>query len=315
MLIKTKLKIYFGAIFIIAAGVGLYSISNIRVIQRYLEKQLPQAISDVQRASKLDITAQLIRYDDEVLTQSARNYAFLGDKKWKNRYFEFVPKLDARIKEAIDGGNQADVEIFESISEANLVLVKMEEEAISLVDAGQLNKAQLILDSNEYLNQKAIYQKGVEQYLISRGSDFDSATATTTKIIENSRNQLRSLVTYQLMIMVGIITISFAAIAWLLVFIDRNFMRPMDQFKKAAADIIKGDLNTTLEINRNDEIGLFARDFNTMTATLRESLVNIEKKVQERTEQLTRLNKLMVGREIMMIELKKKLATKEGKKL
>ena len=42
---------------------------------------------------------QLMRYYEEVLTQSARNYAFTQDKKWEQRYITIEPESDKIIKE------------------------------------------------------------------------------------------------------------------------------------------------------------------------------------------------------------------------
>ena len=92
MTIKRKLLIIFIIIFLLVLLLGGFIMWRTRTTINYLRNDVPKAIIQVNEASHLDSISQLIRYDDEVLTQSARNYAFTGDAKWKTRYEEYVPK-------------------------------------------------------------------------------------------------------------------------------------------------------------------------------------------------------------------------------
>ena len=83
----------------------------------------------------------LIYYYDEVLTQSARNYAFTQDKKWEKRYRESEPKLIATLEEALADGDHTDKEFLESIKKANLKIVEMEYRSIEHVNSGQTQQA------------------------------------------------------------------------------------------------------------------------------------------------------------------------------
>ena len=74
-----------------------------------------------------------------------------------------------------------------------------------------------------------------------------------------------------------------------------------------------GDLEQNLKITRKDEIGVLKEGFNEMVVDLKESKVNIENKVAERTADLEKLNKYMTGRELKMIELKKRIKELEDK--
>ena len=95
--------------------------------------------------------------------------------------------------------------------------------------------------------------------------------------------------------------------------------------EKGANKVGAGDLEFRLNIKRNDEIGSTAESFDTMAAKLqksREVMQNyskeLEKKVKEKTKTLEKTNEdlqkfknLAVGRELKMIELKKKLKEKD----
>lgn len=155
-----------------------------------LEKTIPQTLQAVVDSSYLNSLAQTIRYYDEVLTQSARNYALTGDVKWEKRYNDSSPILDRVIQEAIHKGTAADAVIFTSIDIANQKLVKMERDSLALVDATKKSEALSILESTTYNDQKTIYQGGLDEYLQSRKLVADSAFTTS---ITNSQKSIQEM--------------------------------------------------------------------------------------------------------------------------
>jgi len=157
MKITTKLLSSFLILASMVALVGLISLFELNKIAGPLNNEIPANIVEITKHAELDHLAKLIQYYDEVLTMSARNYAFTQDKRWENRYNDHVPKLDAAINEAITTGDEEDEYFFASVDEANLALVDMEMEAINLVNQDLATQAIEILDGAEYENQKNIY--------------------------------------------------------------------------------------------------------------------------------------------------------------
>ena len=115
--------------------------------------------------------AQSIRYYDEVLTQSARNYAYTGDPNWEARYWAADPELGKIINEAISVGDDTEREFFANVERANNALIAMEYQSIDLVHEGRRADAIRILDSEAYSNNKAIFRQGLESYLATRGEE------------------------------------------------------------------------------------------------------------------------------------------------
>ncbi len=68
--------------------------------------------------------------------------------------------------------------------------------------------------------------------------------------------------------------------------LTRILLRPIEKLAAATERVAKGELTQTVDIRSKDEIGDLARDFNQMTLQLRESRMNLEKKVEERTRQM-----------------------------
>ena len=81
MRISHKLILGFAAIVLLLGVVGYVSLIQLNKIAHPLRKDIPESVKAIAHTSRLDGLAQFIRYYDEVLTQSARNYAFTKDKK------------------------------------------------------------------------------------------------------------------------------------------------------------------------------------------------------------------------------------------
>ena len=70
------------------------------------------------------------------------------------------------------------------------------------------------------------------------------------------------------------------------VFLARRMVQPVRALQSGADRIGAGDLDSRIEVKTGDELEDLAGRFNTMTAQLRESYADLEKKVEERTAEL-----------------------------
>jgi signal transduction histidine kinase len=66
----------------------------------------------------------------------------------------------------------------------------------------------------------------------------------------------------------------------------RVLLRPIEKLAEATERVAKGEWAQTLDIQSRDEIGDLARDFNQMTLQLKESRMDLQRRVEERTSQL-----------------------------
>lgn len=193
---KIRNKLTLGALVTVSlvGAVGFACLYQLHRIAGPLRKDIPEAVRAMSESSHLDGLAQFIRYYDEVLTQSARNYAFTQDKKWQRRYRDVEPELDSTIKEAIEKGSEHDKEYFSSVDQANLALVELEYQALELVDNGQAEKAIALLEGREYWRQKQIYEQGLRDYVHRKGARYDEALAASTAELELANSQTQNLI-------------------------------------------------------------------------------------------------------------------------
>lgn len=110
--------------------------------------------------------------------------------------------------------------------------------------------------------------------------------------------------------------------------IGESIIRPLRILRDKALKVKDGDLDIQIERESNDEVGDMAISFKEMLAKLKELYKNLESKVKERTDKLEesekklqknldlyeKINKIMVGRELEMIKLKKELENLKNNK-
>lgn len=132
----------------------------------------------------------------------------------------------------------------------------------------------------------------------------------------------QSLITERAMIAFGLVVFLAGVLATFIV--ARTVTRPIDRLTRAVDVYAAGDLDQPIAdtlLQRKDEVGLLARSFERMRSGLSDLTRSLEQKVEERTQalqvrereaqarvrELDRLNKLMIGRELKMAELKKRV--------
>ena len=113
----------------------------------------------------------------------------------------------------------------------------------------------------------------------------------------------------------------------LIIIFSRRFIRPIKKLTDYAAEIGKGNLEIKIKIKSKDEVGKLANAFSRMAQDLKKSKNELEKYSQDlerqiskrtkelvvKVEELEKFQELTVGRELKMIDLKKKIKEIEEK--
>jgi len=284
MRISQRLILGFLAIAMWVAVVGHISLYQLNQISDPLSDDIPESVKSINKTVYLDGLAQFIRYYHEVSTQSARNYAFTQDKKWKQHYKDIWPELDRVIKEANEKGGEKDRGFFSTIYKVNHTLTEMENKSIELVDNGQPEEAIKILESSKYWDQKKIFEQDLGDYVSRRGIKYDEALSSSTRAVDLATERARNLIktSTRLILIFGVIAVILAVGAGLL--ISRSIYVPLFELKAAAVEIGKGKLNTQIEVKSNDEVGQLASSFKNMLNDLQKTTTSIDNLNREITE-------------------------------
>ncbi|MEM3064633.1 MAG: ATP-binding protein [Candidatus Nitrosotenuis sp.] len=272
MKIRNKILIGFLAIMAVTMPNGVIGFLKVNNTLSQIENDLNRSLEDLKTASRLNNLASDMRYLDEVLTQSARNYAFTADPKWSEIYFEAEPQLDKTIRDAILIGAQEEKTFFDSVDVANRKLVALEHAAIDLVREGKSEEAIMILEGQEYWENKKLFKTALEKYAQSKGLAYNEIFAVSTSKLERSTNNIKAiLVDAESLLYFGIPVLLMIAVA-LSYAIARNISKPIDSLKNATEKITKGNYDVPLETNRDDEIGDLSRRLESMVKSFKSSL-------------------------------------------
>ncbi|OGW80259.1 MAG: hypothetical protein A3G33_06190 [Omnitrophica bacterium RIFCSPLOWO2_12_FULL_44_17] len=121
---------------------------------------------------------------------------------------------------------------------------------------------------------------------------------------------------YFIVVIVMVIIMSFLGVIF-----GERLSKPIVELSRAAGHISEGNLDYRIHIRSNDEIGQLAQSFNQMAVKLKELYSNMENQIRRRTsqlgeakeilerrvEELEQINKVTIGRELKMVELKKEI--------
>ncbi len=103
-------------------------------------------------------------------------------------------------------------------------------------------------------------------------------------LVRNHRNIEAQQILLSLTILIPIFTL--IIIFLLPFFLHNNLFRSLDNIIVSVQEVNKGNLNSTVSIDANDELGLLSQNFNSMTESLQVYANQMEKLVLQRTNEL-----------------------------
>lgn len=276
MNIRTKLAAGFIVMALLVVIVGLVSIGEMNGIARPLGIDVPEKIKEsfdnVIYTSELEDLGEEVRFYDEVLTQSARNYALTGDKKWEKRYREAEPKLDSTIKEVLSKGDDSDREFFHDVDESNIILVELEYRSIALASEKKTGDAIAILDGANYSNNKAIYATGVQNFFNKRRVQVSSAFSNSVKTLDFASMERDRVLKHVKSRVIEVVVAALLLSIFLSVALSFVISKPIIRLTRIIEDISKGKLDSEIDDklkNGDDEISDLARSFNRTIVSLK----------------------------------------------
>ncbi len=133
--------------------ISMVAILGTAVLMLYHLERFNSFSQKMNQAEKL--STEMI-YFDEVLTKSAKMYAYEGDVVWRERYERYAEKLENTLRQAKKIDPQLKTFLFETAS-LNNQLIRSEQRAIQLVSEGNSEQAIVLLSTEPYLTYKKNY--------------------------------------------------------------------------------------------------------------------------------------------------------------
>lgn len=284
MRISHRLNFGFLAIILWTVAIGNISLFQLSKISDLLNRDIPVSLQEINKTAHLYNLAQDMQNNEEVLTRSVRNFAVTQDGKWEQNYRDAVSEFDYIVKEIVDCGVNINEGLFSRLNENHLALMKMENTLMWLVKEGEAIYAFSILESDSYRDKKEIHEQYMGEYVTGARKEHDDAIAKSVSTIDFTLRHTRDLTKSSK----GLITV-FAVGALVLALgsgflIARSIYLPLEKLKTAAHEVGKGNLDTKIEIQTEDEIGRVAASFKKMTNDLKKTTTSIDNLSREITE-------------------------------
>ncbi|MGE5223190.1 MAG: GAF domain-containing protein, partial [Omnitrophica WOR_2 bacterium] len=121
----------------------------------------------------------------------------------------------------------------------------------------------------------------------------------TALLAEQEQEEVLQSTFFTLITSAGAIILALLVTIIAILFSAHRITKPLIEVAKTAEQIAAGDLDLTVKVKQEDEIGELAKSFNSMTSQLRSLISSLEKRVSERTKELERRSiQLQVAAEV-----------------
>jgi nitrogen fixation/metabolism regulation signal transduction histidine kinase len=150
---------------------------------------------------------------------------------------------------------------------------------------------------------------------------------STNILIHTNISEQKIMIVFLTNIFLGLTIIVVITSILMSIFLSKSIIQPTLDLTQTVEEINRGNLDKMTNIKSDDEIGQLGKSFNVMTTNLKtyrtkieQINASLEKTVKERTNELNnkmheleKMNQLMIGRELTMIEMKNTINNLEEK--
>ncbi|MBI2415154.1 MAG: HAMP domain-containing histidine kinase [Candidatus Kerfeldbacteria bacterium] len=222
------------------------------------------------------ITTAKLKDKVHIALLSVYNYLSTGNAANKTKYQE---EFSAAIQLEYDlfglSQTSTDFEFTQQFNNKLTAIYKAADNLIKLYEASPTDAA-----LSDQLNQLNSLRDDFNTFLETQVTDQISTQIET--VSSGIRDTARTILIY----VVGVAAIIVLVVIWLIVFISNNITKPVVQLTKAAQAFGQGHFER-VDLQRNDELGLFAKTFNVMAENIQASQRALQAEL-EKTKELDR---------------------------
>ncbi|AFA48674.1 methyl-accepting chemotaxis protein [Acetobacterium woodii] len=267
--IGTKLILGFIIVALIAGGIGLIGVINIKTIDsqdNYLYQRMTAPLGElIFIAESFKGTSSDVA-DLVLSTDNAERKKLEESIQEKNTIFDTNMK-SFQTTLISDEGEQLMADIFDQKEKMDRAVTQI----ITLSNEGKQSEAIALMKSGDYETAREKIETDYQRILEIKLQAAEGTSVANTAIANSS-----TVMTIILIIIGMIISILLG------VFISTTIKNPINKMVTASKRMADGDLDVDIDIHTKDEMGLLADAFNRMATNINEVMVNIN----EATEQV-----------------------------
>lgn len=242
--IVVRLTIIF--IIIVVFSLGILSFFN---SEKFSTPNKSISYKSIETKFEISEWSHWLIYYDEVLTQSARNYAYTKELKWKVRYDSTLKDLYKLIKLILAKSSDKELQIFKKFDQVNSELAILEAKSFDAIVKNDQTKAIAILDSKRYESYKIKYQGLIKKYLevktLIYRSSFNNYIDRNSYIIKLNKRR-SELISYVFLLVVILLVVFTFLLIWFIIKRIKKISLFVDQI------IIGDDFSDFESRNSND---------------------------------------------------------------
>mgnify|MGYP006282025751 CR=1 FL=1 len=269
MSFRQKSTLFLAGKAILSLALIIFTFTRLNKLTHILDTALPDEVAALNETVFIKYLADQTLYYDEVLTQSARNYAFTRAPKWKNKYLDNEKKLEEVIANALTIGGPKDKRNFEKLNQANIALVKLEKQSFDLTENDQTDQATRVLESEVYWALKERYTESIKEYVHSKDVQIEGLLGNIEGLITQHASNEQSLI-INLKVSLILYILLFLLLTWSFTFFMVKIMvSRLYVLKTGAEKIENGDFDYRIQLKSGDEFQTLAATFNSMAKNLK----------------------------------------------
>lgn len=269
MTIRKQANVFLGVKAVLSLSILVIFFTSLNQLTRIINTGLPEEITGLNQSLYIKYLSDQTLYYDEVLTQSARNYAFTSDIKWKSRYLDYEQRLQKTISQALKLGNANDSTNFLQLRRVNDQLVSSEYKSFGLTEKGEAGLAVQTLEDDNYWLLKEQYLESLKDYQQSKERETEALLANIEHLVNaHAENEARFKRQLKIGFSSYILILLLTTWSFSFVFFNRTIKHIL-MLKEGAERLKEGDFNTVIALKTQDEFQDLADTFNEMSQKLK----------------------------------------------
>ncbi len=229
------------------------------------------------------VTTSKLKDDVHVALLGVYNYVITGDETSKTLYKQrFNSAIETEYSLFQLSQTATDFEFTQQFNDKLLTVYNAADALVNLYESNPNDPA-----VKEQLDQLNTSRDAFNQFVASE------ITTQITQQVDLADNEITRTVNNIQLYLVGISALVLIIIVFVVTFISNNITKPVRALTKAAQEFGKGNFHK-VPVTRNDELGLFAKTFNTMAeniqasqSALQEELIKTQELDRQKSEFLS----------------------------
>lgn len=268
--ISRRLTTAFGSILLLLFITGGTAIIGMQTIGPMFETTYTKCVLPLVELDKIARNWYRARIDVlKAITTTDLNERAKLEQKFGQLYDEIQTSFAAYEKTVLTDSEKQAVSDYKEKADQ---YIEVRKRIMALADNGQLDESRILAD-NEGRDKFHVMAASLDKLLVIQASNANSLYVSSRDTISSTTATL-----------FGVLGLSLFVGLALSRFISRSISTPIILLENTAKEVAAGNLNATVSIDTQDEVGSLSTSFNTMVNSIRTSMKDVERKSAEAEE-------------------------------